>query len=107
MKPAALHGSRGRYYGRSVHDGIVSLSFQTEIDRGGSEENLETVLYFLRATSLRVEQTFRELSDSKNCDAAARKLATSLLEKSEHFPSDTSPAGWEHRERIWKRSYKW
>ena len=64
---------------------------QTEIDQNGSSDNLETVLYFLRATTLKVEQTFRELSSSQNCDAQARKLAKNLLEDAEVLPvTDTS-----------------
>ena len=64
---------------------------QTEIDQNGSSKDLETVLYFLRATTLKVEQTFRELSSSQNCDAQARKLAEQLLEDVELLPAtDTS-----------------
>ena len=83
-----------RVVGITVDLSTMALSasrVQTEIDTTGKEDNLETVLYFLRATALKVEQTFRELSDSKNCDAQARSLAKKMLAATEALPdSDTS-----------------
>ena len=55
----------GRVVDITVDLSTMALSasrVQTEIDQTGSTENLETVLYFLRATSLKIEQTFRELT---------------------------------------------
>ena len=83
-----------RVVGITVDLSTMALSasrVQTAIDANGKEDDLQTVLYFLRATSLKVESTFRELSDSKNCDAAARKLAEQLLDGVDLLPaSDTS-----------------
>ncbi len=83
-----------RVVGITVDLSTMALSasrVQTEIDQNGSSEHLETVLYFMRATTLKIEQTFRELSSSQNCDAQARKLAESLLEGVEVLPlTDTS-----------------
>jgi len=72
-----------RVVGITVDLSTMALSasrVQTTIDATGKEDDLQTVLYFLRSTSFKVESTFRELSDSKNCDAAARKLAEQLLD---------------------------
>lgn len=74
---------------------VMALSasrVQTAIDRNGSaDEDLATVLYLLKDMTLRVESTFRAMSDSQNTDANARKLADKLMETAELLPDvDTS-----------------
>ena len=77
--------------------GLAVARIQSEIDRDKNSDNLETVLYWLHSSLIRVDGMFGSLS--KNSDAQARSLAKKLIENAETLEEVSTDHLQPHTER--------